>query len=68
METLKGKIIYLIMCILAVLVGVLCGGCALKMNDITKTHPNGTVETDKSFHLGTNDFSTGKEINLIKVN
>ena len=47
---------------------IMCCGCALKMNDITKVHPDGTKEIDKSFHLGSNDFSPGKEINFIKIN
>lgn len=67
METTKGKIIYLIMCILAVLVGMFCAGCALKMNDIETIKPDGTREIDKSFHLGSPDFSTGKEINVLKI-
>ena len=68
MDGMRSKILFIIVCIILILIGTFCGGCALKMNDITKKHPNGIVETDKSFHLGTNDFSTGKEINLIKVN
>lgn len=68
MKTTKSKIIYLIMGILALAIGFFCGGCALKMNDIETIDKNGVRTTDKSFHFGTNDFSTGKEINLLKVN
>jgi hypothetical protein len=50
------------------IVVVLCSsGCALQLSDIKKTHPDGTEEIDKSFRLGTPDWSDGKEMSLIKV-
>jgi len=63
----KNKILGLLVIIFAVVLVLLCGGCALKMNDIERTLPNGTKEKDKSFELGTPAWSTGKEMNLIKV-
>lgn len=63
---MKNKLIWIAVITAAIIIVSLCSGCAVRLNNVVKIHPDGTKETDTTQVYGF-EPSGGKEFNVINI-